>query len=118
MPAAQIVRSGAAPHSPLRPGPPTISADRARQAPGRLITKRDRQRSEPVTGISPARRVTYRLMDRSPSAGGLSMQPAGRLPARSAVDADAVSDSAGESRGDLLDQPRIAVGIIEGAERP
>jgi hypothetical protein len=38
--------------------------------------------------------------------------------ARSAVDADAVSDSAGEPCGDLLDEPGIAVGIIEGAERP
>src|SRR5215469_13979030 len=38
--------------------------------------------------------------------------------ARSAVDADAVSDSAGEPRGDLLDEPGIAVGIGEGAERP
>ena len=33
------------------------------------------------------------------------------------VDADAVSDSAGEPRGDLLDEPDIAVGISEGAER-
>src|SRR5215470_12120631 len=38
--------------------------------------------------------------------------------ARSAVDADAVSVPAGEPRGDLLDEPDIAVGIIEGAERP
>src|SRR5215471_8422018 len=37
--------------------------------------------------------------------------------ARSAVDADAVSD-AGAPRGDLLDQPHIAVGISERAERP
>ena len=32
--------------------------------------------------------------------------------------ANAVSDAAGEPRCDLLDQPRIAVGIIEGEERP
>src|SRR5262249_42943006 len=42
---------------------------------------------------------------------------AGATPARSAVNADAVSD-AGASRGDLLDEPGIAVGIIERAERP
>src|SRR6516225_8069595 len=38
--------------------------------------------------------------------------------ARPAEDANAVSDSAGEPRGDLLDEPDIAVGIGEGAERP
>ena len=29
-----------------------------------------------------------------------------------------VSDSTGESRRDLLDQPRILVGVVEGEERP
>src|SRR5713101_4697279 len=38
--------------------------------------------------------------------------------ARCAVDANAVSDAAGVPRCDLLDQPRITVGIIEGEERP
>src|SRR5258708_4932073 len=35
-----------------------------------------------------------------------------------AAGATAVSDAAGEPRCDLLDQPRIAVRIIEGEERP
>ena len=37
---------------------------------------------------------------------------------QSAERANAVSDSAGEPRRDLLDQPRIAVRIFEGEERP
>jgi hypothetical protein len=37
--------------------------------------------------------------------------------ARSAVDVDAVS-AARRARRDFLDQPRIVVGIVEGAERP
>ena len=64
------------------------------------------------------RRVIYRLMDRSPLADGLSLPPAGRSPARCAVAADAVSDSAGEPRGDLLDEPGIAVGIGEEQNDP
>src|ERR1700730_13252650 len=41
-----------------------------------------------------------------------------RSPSTSAVGATAVSDAAGVPRCDLLDQPRITVGIIEGEERP
>jgi len=37
--------------------------------------------------------------------------------ARSAMDVNAVSGSAGKPRRDLLDQPCIAVGIVEGEER-
>ena len=40
---------------------------------------------------------------------------------RSSADANVVSagvDPAWEPRGDLLDDPQIAVGIVEGAERP
>ena len=53
--------------------------------------------------------------------GGALVVLARAAPARrdalpwSAVAADAVSDSAGEPRGDLLDEPGIAVGIGEGA---
>src|SRR5271155_3283982 len=35
-----------------------------------------------------------------------------------AIVRNAVSDSAGEARCDLLDQPPVAVGIVEGKERP
>src|SRR5215469_5841126 len=38
--------------------------------------------------------------------------------ARSVVDAHAGSDSAGESARDFLDEPGVAVGIVEGAEPP
>ena len=54
-------------------------------------------------------------LNNGPRPGSLA---AGVSSARSAVDADAVSDSAREPRGDLLYEPGIAVGIIEGAERP
>jgi hypothetical protein len=36
-----------------------------------------------------------------------------QAPSRRTVDAKAVSDAAGVPRCDLLDQPRITVGIIE-----
>src|SRR5450631_2421059 len=37
---------------------------------------------------------------------------------RPVVDANAVSDAAGEPGGNFLDQPRVAIGITEGEERP
>src|SRR6516165_5608044 len=47
---------------------------------------------------------------------GGAARRSGPIPMRTA--AAAVSDSAGEPGGDLLDEPGVAVGVGEGAERP
>src|SRR5712664_591794 len=73
----------------------------------------------PIVGRAPRkmyllRHLSFGLHILSP----MNVQPFVQNHSRCAVDANAVSDAAGVPRCDLLDQPRITVGIIEGKERP